>query len=133
MQCFALSVNFKTQSFDGKTYLIVITDTDDDKIMTSPFIMKFYLNDGSVFKLQTEVSTDFGISINWTGWSSSDHSIHYYRFEVTPEMRTAFEKGIRGFAINTLPEICTERVNESEYNKFMKKLNVPEETDEIKF
>ena len=57
----------------------------------------------------------------------------YYRFEVTQEMREAFEKGIRGFVINTIPEIYKEGVNISEYNKFMDQINKPQETDDMNF
>ena len=127
IEALALSVTFKTQSFDGETYLIMQTDYDDDKVVEFPIIIKFYLNDGTTFKLESDHSV-FRLSTNLFRLSK-----FCYRFKVTPQMMDAFSKGIKGFVINTLPEIYKETYNEAENRELMDKLTNPKETDILDF
>ena len=131
MNCVALSVSFKSQKFDGTTYLVMVTNSDDDKVVITPLIVKFYLNDGSSYILDNSSSAKFGKSVELGMGFSSDRSKNYYRFEVNQELRDAIKKGVKGIAINTAPEIYTEKYTEVKSKQLQKLIEEPKETDEL--
>lgn len=131
LNCAALSVNFKSQKFDGTTYIVMVTNSDDDKVVIAPVMVKFYLNDGSSYILDNSSSAKFGKSVELGMGFTSDRSKNYYRFEVNQELREAIQKGVKGIAINTAPEIYTEKFTELKSKQFQKLIEEPKETDDL--
>jgi len=130
---YALDVDFKSQSFNGVSYLIVITDSDDDKVVVEPMAIKFFLRDESTYILDNSKSTKYDKSGPGMIYGTHDRSKHYYRFEITQELIDALQKGAKGFILNTIPELYYEGLTETESNNLLKKLTEPDYIDNRDF
>lgn len=102
------NAKFCAYYFDGKYYLILsFEDNDDYKLPLQP-VIKFQLNDGTIMKLEgysshkqsSEIHFFFKISS-----SSSEPDKRYFIIPITPEQIEQLDIGVHKVAINTIPRV----------------------------
>jgi len=118
----AMDINYESERFDGKTYFIIRFEDSNTYSVLDNTIFKFYLNDGSTFRLSGKEA----------GRNNEGSDVfHIYIFEVTKDMHDAFSKGVKGVVVNTVPRIYKDRISKNDTGNFLDLIENPKETDDI--